>query len=326
MSYDLKFSVITASLGNLGDRFMASGYKKDIGLKEKLGRVREIQEITGIELCYDPEGDESDADQVSNLLKKYNLVAPVVNAPLSSQKLWGGGTLSAKDSKTRMEAIKTVKKTIDFAAGVDAGIVNLWMGQDGFDYPFQVDYSKQWSLMIEGIRACADYNVDISLSLEFKPREPRNRSLLNSAATTMLLIKDVDRENVGITIDNGHVIQNGENMAQVVELCARYGKLLNIHLNDNYAAWDDDMIVGSIHLIEYLEFVYALRKTNYQGWCSVDIFPFREDAFRATEESVKYMSVYNRWIDRVGYQKLASLIENGNVTDILKEVRLTLFS
>ena len=85
MSYDLKFSVITASLGNLGDRFMASGYKKDIGLKEKLGRVREIQEITGIELCYDPEGDESDADQVSNLLKKYNLVAPVVNAPLSSQ-------------------------------------------------------------------------------------------------------------------------------------------------------------------------------------------------------------------------------------------------
>jgi sugar phosphate isomerase/epimerase len=79
------------------------------------------------------------------------------------------------------------------------------------------------------------------------------------------LIHDVDRENVGITIDNGHIVQNGENMAQVVELCARFGKLLNLHLKDNYGTWDDEMIVGSIHLIEHLKFMYASRKSNYQG-------------------------------------------------------------
>jgi xylose isomerase len=293
MGFELNLSIITASLGNLGDRFLSSGYKENIGLEEKLRKISLIEELTGVELCYDPDGEESDAGKVKNLLKTYNLEASVVNAPLSSRERWKFGTFSAMDGKIRKEAIELTKETINFAEGVGASMVNLWQGQDGFDYCFQVDYGKQWEHMIEGIRECADYKPHMMVSLEFKPREPRNRALLNTASTTLLMIQETDRKNVGVTVDNGHVLQHGENMAQVVELCARYGKLFNLHLNDNYAAWDDDMIVGSVHLVEYLELLYVLRKIGYTGWSSIDIFPFREDAFRATEESVKYMVAYN---------------------------------
>ena len=28
--------------------------------------------------------------------------------------------------------------------------MTLWLGQDGFDYAFQIDYAKVWALEIEG--------------------------------------------------------------------------------------------------------------------------------------------------------------------------------
>jgi len=115
-------------------------------------------------------------------------------------------------------------------------------------------------------------------------------------------------------------------MAQAAELCGRSGRLFNLHLNDNYAAWDDDMIAGSVHLMEYLELLYVLRKIGYSGWCSIDIFPFREDAFRATEESVAYLATYNRWVDKVGLEKIRSLVRGGDVAEVLKTVRTTLFA
>ena len=166
----------------------------------------------------------------------------------------------------RREAVRTAKETIDFAETVGAGIVNLWLGQDGFDYPFQTDYTAQWENMVNGIRACADYKPAVRLALEFKPREPRNRSLIDSASTALLMTREIDRSNVGVTIDNGHVLQGGANMAQAAELCGRAGKLFNLHMNDNYAAWDDDMIAGrSIFLSTSSCYMYFAKSCIRDG-------------------------------------------------------------
>lgn len=326
MSFELKFSVITACVGNLGDRFLTSGYKQTIGLEEKLHGISAIEGLSGVELCYDPDGEEGNADAVKKLLSTYRLKAPVVNAPLVSAKRWRFGTLSAADEVVRRDAIAMAKKTIDFADAVGSEMVNLWLGQDGFDYPFQVDFAQQWTWMVEGVRECADHKPTIRLCLEFKPREPRNRALIDSAPTALLMIQEIDRSNVGVTIDNGHILQSGANMAQAAALCGGRGKLFNLHMNDNYAAWDDDMIVGSVHLVEYLEFLYTLRRIGYGGWCSIDIFPFREDGFRATEESIQYMLAYNRWVERMGDAAIADLVRKGNVTDMLRTIRKTLFA
>ncbi|HUI69643.1 MAG TPA: sugar phosphate isomerase/epimerase family protein [Spirochaetia bacterium] len=324
MTFEPKFSVITACVGNLGDRFLTSGYKERVCLEDRLKRIAGIEGITGVELCYDPGGEEGNAALVRKLLAVHRLQAPVVNAPLVGDKRWSFGTFSAPDGAVRREAVETAKRTIDFAEATGAGLINLWLGQDGFDYPFQADYAEQWQNMVEGVRACAEYKPSIRLALEFKPREPRNRALIDSASTSLLLVREIDRPNVGVTIDNGHVLQVGANMAQAVALCSRAGRLFNMHLNDNYAGWDDDMIAGSVHLVEYLELLYTLRKTSYGGWCSIDIFPYRENAERATEESVAFLAACNRWVAKVGMEKIHSLIAAGDVTEMLRTIRTSL--
>lgn len=326
MAIELKFSVITVCVGNVGDRFLTSGYKESVGLEDRLKMIAGIKGITGVELCYDPDGEEGNAALVRKLLAAHKLQAPVVNAPLVGNKRWRFGSFSAADAEVRREAMEVAKRTIDFAEATGATIVNLWLGQDGFDYPFQVDYAEQWQNMVSGVRTCAEYKPSIRLALEFKPREPRNRALIDSASTSLLMVREIDRPNVGVTIDNGHVLQVGANMAQAVELCARAGRLFNMHLNDNYAGWDDDMIAGSVHLVEYLELLYVLRKTGYGGWCSIDIFPYRENAERATEESVAFLAACNRWVEKVGMETIHSLILAGDVTEMLRTIRTTLLS
>ncbi len=44
-----------------------------------------------------------------------------------------------------------MKKAMDISAELGANKMNLWTGQDGYDYPLQTDYLKNWSMMIEVI-------------------------------------------------------------------------------------------------------------------------------------------------------------------------------
>jgi sugar phosphate isomerase/epimerase len=320
-----KYSVITGTMGEIGDRFLTGGYKGDNTFEDKLKSISKMGIVDGLELCYNIDGDESDPEIIKPLMKKYKFEASVVNSPLFGDKKWKFGSFTSKEKSVRKDAVDIAKKTLDFAEKVGAEGINLWLGQDGFDYPFQADYSKQWEFMIECTRECADYKPGQKITLEFKPREPRNRAQLDSAGTTMLMIRDIDRKNVGVTLDVGHVLQSQQNMASSVELISRYGKLFNLHMNDNYAAWDDDMIVGSVHMVEFIELFFVLRKVKFDGWLSVDIFPYREDAFRATEESILYMKKFDQLVDVIGFKELEKCLEGSDPTEVVKLIRNRIF-
>jgi hypothetical protein len=51
------------------------------------------------------------------------------------------------------------------------------------------------------------------------------------------------------------------------------GKLFAIDVNDNFRGWDDDMVVGSVHLVETLEFFHTLQRNDWAGVWQLDQFP-----------------------------------------------------
>jgi xylose isomerase len=75
--------------------------------------------------------------------------------------------------------------------------------------------------------------------------------------------------------------------------------LVSVELNDNWRDWDDDMAVGSVHLLETLEFLLALRQINWQGPLLLDQFPFREDPIRAAQASISTIRGMERLLDRL---------------------------
>ncbi|MGI5919296.1 MAG: sugar phosphate isomerase/epimerase family protein [Christensenellales bacterium] len=330
MSSKIKYSAILGSLGQTCDRFMKCGYKDPnldkVEFPDVVKNLEKMQVLQGVDLYQAPTGPLSDPDTVNEILTESGFVASSVLPLVFGERRWQKGSISAADKSVRDEATRLIKQNIDFNAKlVGNPSVNLWLGQDGFDYPLQTNYTKQWNDTINAIRELADYNPNIKLTLEGKIREPRNRCLIDTTMTALLMCMEVDRENVGVAIDTGHVFFAQQNVAQNIEVAARYGKLFMVHANDNYNLWDDDLIVGALRLTEYIEMFYSLRKVNYDGFIAVDIFPYREDQYEATRQSVLNMKKYDEAIDRIGFDKLSDVIENGDPCEMVRVIREGIF-
>ena len=57
---------------------------------------------------------------------------------------------------------------------------------------------------------------------------------------------------MGVTIDVGHSLEAYENVSEAACAAMSRGRLFHFHMNDNWRLWDDDMIAGSVHTIEFI--------------------------------------------------------------------------
>lgn len=151
--------------------------------------------------------------------------------------------------------------------------MTIWLGQDGFDYNFQLDYAEAWDLEVAGIREVALHDPQCRISIEYKPDEPRAHSLLPDAATTLLAIAEAGAPNLGVTIDFAHALYAGEQPAYAAHLVHRRSRLFGVHLNDGYGKRDDGLMVGSVHLRSTLELLRQIRRDGYDGALYFDTFP-----------------------------------------------------
>ncbi|HVG49832.1 MAG TPA: TIM barrel protein, partial [Rubellimicrobium sp.] len=152
-------------------------------------------------------------------------------------------------------------------------LMTLWLGQDGFDYPFQADYLQLWDHVSEALRVIAAHDPALDISIEYKPNEPRAFSLLPNAATTLLMIGDVGAPNLGVTLDFAHMLYADEMPAFAASLIARRSRILGVHLNDSYGKRDDGLVAGSVHPIQTLELLHVLERLGYRNAIYFDTFP-----------------------------------------------------
>ena len=98
-----------------------------------------------------------------------------------------------------------------------------------------------------------------------------------------------------------------------------------MHFNDNYRTWDDDMIVGSLHLVEYFELLFWLKETGYEGWYSMDQYPYREDGAAAVAESVAFLRQIETRLTPERFDEIRQLIASGDATKSTRWMRELIF-
>lgn len=318
MIKDRKYSAILGNLGNTRDRF-CGGYKNNPTSVEMLKQAAKIEGISGIELVGTWDIRPDNVDEMKTALDDLGFKCVSIIPDLFADKLWGNGSLSAKDPAVRNAAMDYMRKMCDVAAAMNCPIVNLWPGQDGYDYLFQGDYLSERQWLVDNVAQLATEFPLLTFALEYKAKEPRTHSYLARMADTLLVCLQTGRGNVGVTIDVGHAFLGGENVAEAIVLAKQAGdKLVHMHFNDNHRAWDDDMIVGSVHTVEYLELLYWLDACDYDGWLSMDQYPYREDAVGAISESVNWL----KWFDQLQRDNRGQLTEAIKTGDAVKTSKL----
>ncbi len=315
-----QYSAILGNLGNTCDRFCGS-YKDNPSTTEMLKRAGEIEGITGIELVGTWDIRPDNASEMKKSIENLGLECVSIIPDLFADKLWSRGSLSCRNAAVRAKAVNYMRTMCEIAREMNCKIINLWPGQDGYDYPLQGNFLDERKYLTENIAILAGDYPDLKFALEYKAKEPRTHSYLARMADTLLVCLQTGYENVGVTIDTGHAFLGGENVAESVVLAKQAGdKLFHMHFNDNYKAWDDDMIVGSIHSIEYIELLYWLDECGYDGWFSMDQYPYREDAVGAISESVNWLKKFDDILTK-NLKNITDAINEGDAVKTSKLIR-----
>jgi len=310
-----KYAAILGVYGNPSDRFMGCGYKKEQpSVKERIEMASKSKYVRSLEFTTGPGEDVfyDSANEIVQLVKDSGLEICAMNPNLWGYQKWEKGTLGSADPDIRRQAIDYCKQVMDLAAEYGVRNMGIWPGQDGYDYVFEVDYQKQYEWWITGVQELADHNPNIQICLEYKPYEPRTHSTIDTAPKTLLMLRDIDRANVGMTLDIGHALVQHENLGDVISLAQQRQKLFHMHLNDNYGDWDWDMNFASVRTFEMIEMLYWLKRTKFDGWYSIDIFAYRTPQSDSVDESLAWLDTLMNFVDETGQEKFDELISAGD--------------
>jgi xylose isomerase len=247
--------------------------KNRISTNDLLARAATVDGLNAADLNYPDHFEDESPQELKQQLNDLGMSLNGLAMRYYTDPGFKLGAFTNPDAKVRQEAIDITLRGIDAMEEMGGSLMTLWMGQDGFDYSFQIDYKRAWDDTLEALAVVCDHNPNVDISLEYKPNEPRSFSLMPDVGANLLALSELNRQNTGITLDFAHVLYADEMPAHSAAMVNRYSRLLGVHLNDGYAKRDDGLMVGSVHPQQTVELLVEMIRGGYDSAIYFDTFP-----------------------------------------------------
>jgi xylose isomerase len=241
--------------------------------------------LTALEVNYPEHFVDTTPAELSSAIKDAQLVNTGVQVRWPASR-FSDGAFTHSSAQVRAEAVRAAKEAVDVCREMGSDHVILWPAHDGYEYPFQLDYRSGWQRLVECYSEVADHAQNITVSIEFKPAEPRARTLLADTGSVLALIAETGRDNLAVTLDFAHMLMAHENPAQSIAVSLAQGRLKGLQLNDGWGAADDGLVLGSVSLVQTLEALFYLVRDGYAGTYYFDTDPIRENPVRECEINI----------------------------------------
>ena len=141
------------------DRYAVDGYGEPRSTIEQIELAAEVGDISYVDLNYPFTGELTTAD-VKGALERTGLRAIGVTPDIYLRE-HQMGAFTNPDPAKRASAMEIMHGAAEAVRALGARYVKIWPGQDGFDYPFQVDYKELNRLAVEGMRELASAHPDL---------------------------------------------------------------------------------------------------------------------------------------------------------------------
>ena len=304
----LKMAIITGFLSRTKDRFHE--YNEPLDLDGKFALMTEIEGYDGVEIVYPYEVKDPAATR--SLLDKHSLHVAAVNVNVKAEPEFRHGGLTSSRKQIRQKAVRFIPEAKDFAAAVGADKVTCCPLGDGYEFSFQHDYARTWKYLVETFGEAGSYKPEVPLFIEYKPSETRGRCFIDSAAKTLCLLNDMQCPQMGVTLDFGHSLYGNEHPAEALVMLAESAYKTYIHINDNDGKWDWDYFCGTKHFLEYVEFLFYLKKYGYNDYLTSDTSPTRWDIKGTFEANSRITNKLWQRLDEVDAAELEKLMQRGD--------------
>src|SRR6476659_6146858 len=174
-----------------------------------------VKGLTALEVNYPEHFVENTPQELSSAIKDAGLVNTGIQRRWPASR-FSDGAFTHPAAEVRADAVGIAKEAVDVCREMGSDHVILWPAHDGYEYPFQLDYRSGWQHLIECYSDVADHAQDITVSIEYKPAEPRARTLLSSTGSVLALIAETGREHLAVTLDFAHMLMAHATPAQSI--------------------------------------------------------------------------------------------------------------
>ncbi|MBF0779230.1 sugar phosphate isomerase/epimerase family protein [Streptococcus cuniculi] len=267
-------------------------------------------ELGYVDLNYPEHTKGIPAEQIKEMLEENGL--KLNGMALRFRDEFINGELGNADETIAQKALDLCKEAADYCRVVGGKVITIWLGFDGFDYSFQINYVKVWQQLVRAYQEICDAAPDLQISIEYKPFQPRGYAFIDSMGITGMMLHDVSRPNLGVTLDYCHMLMKHENPAFAADIFGSQKRLYGIHLNDGYGLNDDGLMIGTSTPFKTLELLYYLKKHHFDGVIYFDTFPVIEGATEECERNIEMIRYLDTLIDTVGLDEIQSVIDQND--------------
>lgn len=298
------------------------GYREIPRLQERLAAVSKLKNVKGIEIEQTDVTPDVPVKELKRMIKDYGLICSSVSASLTHDRRFALGGFGHQHQKTRNAAIDEGRKAVDIAKELGCSEVTVRLHTDGFDYPFQIDYTQQWNTVISSIKTIAKYaSPEVNVAIAYKTREPRKHLTVGTVGKSLSLCQEIAMKNVGVAMNFSHALMAGENPGESVAFLTRAGKLFGCYMSDSYRLWDDNLVPGTVHTWELLEVLFYLKTTKYKGFVTIDITPHRMDPSHACQIALGNLSIFWKKLDKLDSAELRKAQKTLDAVESQKIIR-----
>jgi xylose isomerase len=303
------------------------GRSEPPGTFDLIERAATVDGLTAVDINYPHQAEGLTPARMRARLAELGVSLNGFAMRYNGDRDFSSGALTNADASIRQRAIDLSRRGLDEAREAGGSMLTLWLGQDGIDHPFEREYGRLWELEVEGIHAIAEHDPDFAVSIEYKPNEPRARSVLPNIAATLLAIEEARAPNLGITLDFAHVLYGDESPAMALALVQRRSRMLGLHINDGYGKRDDGLMVGAVHTVQTIEFLRELRRGGFAGTIYFDTFPEGAALDPVAECAANIATVEAMFdiIERLPDAELDAALESGDAVAAQQLVQRAMF-
>lgn len=167
MSVRPRFSANINTFNAGADRYVLSGYGDRFPTDQLIQMATQVEGLAGVELVGMWHVNDDNVEQIRRQISAAGLEVTCVTPDIWASPKWGRGSFTSNDPAIRRAAVHEVKKSMEWAKQLNCEVIDLWFGQDGYDYPFQGDYLTAWDRIIAGVIECAEYLPEVKIVVEY---------------------------------------------------------------------------------------------------------------------------------------------------------------
>jgi sugar phosphate isomerase/epimerase len=140
-------------------------------------------------------------------------------------------------------------------------------------------------LFVEVLKPLAEHAHDRNVLLLI---EPEPGLLLETTDQYLEVAERVNAPSLGLNFDVGHAYCVSEDLPVAIAKLASH--IRHYHLEDIASTRVHHHLVPGTGAIDFAEVIGAIRKTGYDGWLTVELYPFLEDPDAAARGALEVLS------------------------------------